>query len=103
MAITGECKTDKINYEDEIQQVLAEMAAIEKKAQALVNRFYVEHKKADVYSIIDLIYTRGNPKNREFLDKFKEKFDGGDLTLMEISRYNDLYDQHKQMLLEEEE
>lgn len=99
----GENTKVKISYEDEVQDVLKESAIVEEKVTKLVNRFYVEHDKADIFSIIDLIYEKGNPKNREFLDEFKLKYDKGDLTLKEIARYNDLYDQHRTLLLKARE
>lgn len=89
-----------LNYEDEVQQALLEAANLQKKMIELVNRFYVEHEKADVLSVIDLIYQKGNPKNREFLDDFKVKFEIGELSLEEIQRYNDLQDQHKPLFFE---
>lgn len=89
-----------LNYEEEVQQVLHDAAIVREKMQKLVNRFYVEHDEADVLSVIDLIYQKGNPKNREFLDDFKSKMKTGELSLQEIQRYNDLQDQHKPLFFE---
>lgn len=88
-------------YEENVQLVLEEAATVQKKADRLVSQFYVNHEKADIISIINLIISKGNPKNREFLEEFKRKYEVGDISLQEIGRYNDLYDLHKPLLVEE--
>lgn len=88
-----------MSYEEEIQSTLEEQAKLEEKSRKLIDQFYINHEQADVFSIIDIIINMGNPKNIEFLKKFKEKFCNGELTLPDIARYNDLYEMHKPILL----
>lgn len=90
---------EKRKYEEEVQDTLLEEAELKKKAKRLVDLFYINHDRADVCSVIDLICEKGNPKNREFLNSFKKKMEDGELDLQEIARYNDLYDQHKILLI----
>lgn len=91
---------EKMSYEQKIQWVLDEAADVQEKSDKLINQFYLDHDQTDIFSIIDLIIKKGNPKNKEFLEEFMNKYKGGDIGLQEISRYNDLYDQHKSLLVE---
>lgn len=90
---------ENMSYEEKVQSVLADAAVVQEKSDKLINQFYIDHDEADILSIINLIISKGNPKNKNFLEDFKKKFEVGEIGLQEISRYNDLYDQHKVLLL----
>ena len=90
---------DEKVYLENVQEALVEIAYIDEKVSQLVNGFYVYHEQVDLFSRIDIIIKRGNPKNKEFLEQFKIKYCDGSINLMDISRYYDLYEQYKPILI----
>lgn len=95
----AEATYEAMSYEEKVQLVLTDAAIVQEKSDKLINQFYIDHDQADLFSIINLIMKKGNPKNKSFLEDFMKKYEGGEIGLQEIGRYNDLYDQHKALLV----